>query len=191
MSQKKWLLPWMFYSAPCRRDHIYTIENVNVMHSGKKKRTLYFLWPSIKEGKMTFCPNMAEMKHIFNGSGEKGVQALSGGRGWYSLNLPGRGGSAALTCTDLCLSVLPAMWINKMGAVWEACPQTGRSWGFSNVNVIQIYGRQIAGCWGYGGPDTVYVTEMRTDKNVCPRASAALWKPAGGLETNRRLNLKI
>lgn len=41
MSQKKWLLPQMFYSAPCRRDHIYTIENVNVMQSIKK--TLYIL----------------------------------------------------------------------------------------------------------------------------------------------------
>lgn len=76
------------------------------------------------------------------------------------------------------MPVFPTRHVDKeIGdlSVWEACPQTGRS--FSNVNVIQIYGKQIDGCWGYGGLDTVYVIEMHTDKNVCPRASAALWRP--------------
>lgn len=73
--------------------------------------------------------------------------------------------------TDLCLSVampvVPAVWINRMEgclSLREAHPQRGWRAGALNVNVIQIYGRQIDGCRGYGGADTVRAIEMRIDK---------------------------
>lgn len=66
------------------------------------------------------------------------------------------------------------MWINKTEVFLSVRPihrETGV--GVLNVNVIQIYGRQIDGCGGYGGEDTVYVIEMHTDKCLPPSPSSA------------------
>lgn len=71
------------------------------------------------------------------------------------------------------------MWMNKNEglSVCTARPLKGKEF-FLNVNVIQIYGREIDGCWGYGSRlDAVYVIEMHTDKKGLPLSSGGALKP--------------
>lgn len=71
-------------------------------------------------------------------------------------------------CGNACLPCLPCGHIKLRPVCLRGPSADWQELGFLNVNVIQIYGRQIDGCGGYGKLDTVYVIEMHTDKNVRP-----------------------
>lgn len=104
----------------------------------KKKKTLYILWPSVKEGGFP-----SEYGRVEKASLAAGGKNRAGGGGAGS---PAEGPRRAQTCAGLCPPSPPtsAVCLSER----PICRKTGRQTGVggggraSNVNVIQIYGRQ-------------------------------------------------